>query len=132
MFLLLLLLAFAKQQQDRFGYQNRSIYTDGRYHSTPDTYLICLNRLGWSWERSVVDLLCYFLLDPSSLCLLGLRFLPCHWSFWLFLSCQDYSIYPSAPIQALGRLNWRVNDEKMLLLVPSNYLNSKNKSTTNP
>ena len=53
--LLLLPLASTKQQQERSRYQNRSFYTDGRYHSTPETYLSCWNRLVIGRERSVVD-----------------------------------------------------------------------------
>ena len=50
-------------------------------------------------------------------------FLPCRWSFWSVLSCQDSLSYPSASVQALWRLILKQNDEDLLLLVPSDLSN---------
>ena len=53
---------------------------------------------------------------------------PCRGSFDLLLSCQDPSLYPSAPVHALWRLMFQKNDEYLLLLVTSNVSKSRNKA----
>ena len=50
-------------------------------------------------------------------------FLPCRWSFWFIISCQDslsYHIH-SGPLQAVWHLSLKRNDENVLLLVPPNF-----------
>ena len=51
-------------------------------------------------------------------------FLPRRWSFWLFLLCQDSSLYSYSSVQAVWCLILKKNDEYLLLLVPSDFSNS--------